>query len=164
MKHDPSGHAVRPPVQSRGGELPFTEIGWQDFERLCCRLAGSGRHVEATWAYGEAGQKQYGIDILVRLPDGSYEVWQTKRYARANPSDIRTAIKIFLSHPWAEKATRLVLAYACPLRTTAVVEAIERARDQLAGRSISLIAHNSVTLTADLIIHPEIVDDFFGRP
>jgi len=164
LKQDPSGHAIRPPVQSRGTDLPFTEIGWQDFERLCRRLAGAGRHVEAAWAYGEAGQRQYGIDILVRLSDGSYEVWQTKRYERVRPSDIGAAIAIFLNHPWAERATRLVLAYACPLRTTAVVEAIESARDQLAARSISLIAHDAVTLTTELIIQPEIIDDFFGRP
>lgn len=163
LKHDPSGHALRPPVESRGSELPFTEIGWQDFERLCRRLAGTGRYVETAWAYGEAGQKQFGIDILVRLSDGSYEVWQTKRYERVRPSDISAAIAIFLSHPWAEKAVRLVLAYACPLRATAVVEAIEKAREQLAERSIGLVAHDTITLTTELIIQPEIVDDFFGR-
>jgi hypothetical protein len=30
---------VNPPVVTRAQELPFGELAWEDFERLCLRLA-----------------------------------------------------------------------------------------------------------------------------
>src|SRR5215217_9162841 len=35
----PASSAVNPPVETRRQELPLTELRWEDFERLCLRLA-----------------------------------------------------------------------------------------------------------------------------
>lgn len=163
LRAEPEGGTVPPPVEVRAGRLPFLARGWKNFERLCCRLAGASGLVEKARVYGTPGQKQYGIDILVRLNDGAYEVWQTKRYETARPGDIDRAVEIFLAHAWAEKARRLVLAFACPLESTGINDAIERGRAQLGARNIVFEPFDAGDLTNELIIQPEIIDDFFGR-
>jgi hypothetical protein len=110
---DPEGASPPPPVQPRSSMLPFGALVWKDFERLCRRLAERDGKVEQASAYGTEGQAQYGIDILVRLTDGGYEVWQTKRYRDVKPSNVHSALRLFLKHKWATKATKLVLVFAC---------------------------------------------------
>lgn len=163
LVREPEGGNIVSPVETRPDKLPFLERGWENFERLCRRLAATSSQVEVAWAYGRRGQKQYGIDILVRTKDGGYEVWQTKRYEKLGPSDVQKAIDIFLGHPWAEKAQRLVLVFACPFDSTSVVEAIEEARDRLTSRRIEFRPLDRIGLTEALILQPEIIDDFFGR-
>jgi hypothetical protein len=121
---------------TRAQNLPFTELEWRDFERLCRRLALLRGVVEHALAYGTPGQAQYGIDILVRFADGAYEVWQTKRYKAMQPAELKAAVSLFLSHRWKDKARKIVLAVACNLDATGVVDAIEKARDLLASKSI----------------------------
>ena len=106
----------RPPAATRPDQLPFLELGWADFERLARRLAAAAGQVEEAWVYGATGQAQYGIDILARMSDGTYKVWQTKRYQKLTATDITKAVNLFLRHPWAEKARTFVLATAYPRR------------------------------------------------
>src|SRR5579859_1182920 len=78
----PDGPPPPPPVVSRAAQLPFSELEWRNFERMCRLFVERSGSVERVHAYGTPGQAQGGIDILVRLTDGSYEVWQTKRYRK----------------------------------------------------------------------------------
>lgn len=161
---DPEGAEPPPPVQSKASLLPFLSMEWKNFERLCRRLAECGGRVEQAQAYGTAGQSQFGIDILVRLTDGSFEVWQTKRYRKFKPEYVKAAIDLFLKHKWAAQAKKFVLAVACELDATAVVEAIETGRDQLREKSILFESLSGSHLTDRLRTQPIIIDDFFGRP
>lgn len=151
-------------METRATELPFTELEWSDFERLCRRLAENDGNVEHALTYGTPGQVQYGIDILVRLTDGTYEVWQSKRYKRFGPADVKAATDLFLKHRWASQANKFVLAVACKLNSTKVVEAIEDARDRLLAKSIAFEPIDASEFSKRLITEPEIVDDYFGRP
>jgi len=54
---------IKPPVTTRLQELPLGELSWEDFERLCLRLARLEANVEHCQLYGERGQKQEGIDL-----------------------------------------------------------------------------------------------------
>jgi hypothetical protein len=144
--------------------LPFTGIEWKDFERLCVKLAARDGTVEAAWSYGTAGQAQYGIDVLVRLNDGTYEVWQTKRYQTFSAANIEAAVALFVKHKWVRKAKRFVLAVACELDKRNVVEALEAARDLLAKRKIIFDPRGATQLTDDLRELPALIDDFFDRP
>ena len=110
------------------------------------------------------GQAQFGIDILVRVTDGTFEVWQTKRYRRFTPADVREAIRLFLKHKWAEQAKKFVLAVACELDATTVVDAIETSRKQLRENSILFEPLGGSQLTERLRTSERIVDDFFDRP
>ena len=161
---DPVGAAPPPPVQSRASKLPFESLAWENFERLCRRLAECRGNVEQAQAYGTPGQAQFGIDILVRLTDGTFEVWQTKRHREFHPSDVREATRLFLKHKWAAQAQKFVLAVACDLDGTAVVDAIETARDQLREKAILFEPVGQSGLTDRLRMEPTIVDDFFDRP
>ncbi|HET6388225.1 NACHT domain-containing protein [Hyphomicrobium sp.] len=154
----------KPPAATRSDRLPFLELSWADFERLARRLAAARGQVEEAWAYGTAGQAQYGIDILVRLADGAFEVWQTKRYQKLTAADITKAVDLFLHHPWADRARSFVLATACPMGITAVVEKIEEFRTRLATKNIAFKTLDDTRLTAELKRFPDIVDDFFDRP
>ena len=69
LRDDPVGKAVSLPVRTRPSLLPFHELAWEDFERLCLRLSERGARAEAAWSYGKSGHTQYGIDVLVRVAD-----------------------------------------------------------------------------------------------
>jgi hypothetical protein len=161
---DPEGAAPPPPVHSRANALPFLGLGWRDFERLCRRLAECGGEVEAAQAYGTTGQAQFGIDILVRLRDGTFEVWQSKRHQKFRAADVRQAVRLFLKHKWAAQAKKFVLAVACELDDTDVVDAIEACRGQLRVKSILFEPVGATRLTDRLRTQPTIIDDFFDRP
>jgi hypothetical protein len=80
LASEPVGDGPPPPVATRPAALPFLELGWENFERLCYRLAQIDGAVEKAWSYGTAGYGQLGIDVLVRMKDGSFEAWQSKRH------------------------------------------------------------------------------------
>lgn len=161
---DPEGAAPPPPVQTRASTLPFEGMDWKNFERLCRRLADCNGKVEQAWVYGTPGQAQFGIDILVRMADGTLEVWQSKRHRKFKPTDISAAIDIFLEHRWATQAKKFVLAVACELDATAVVDAIQTGCDKLHEKAILFEPLGASELTDRLRTEPIIVDDFFDRP
>src|SRR5579871_3752724 len=111
----PTGAPPRLPIHARTDTLPFTDLGWENFERLCVRLAVLDASVVTAWAYGRSGHAQHGIDVLVRLADGSYHVWQSKRHRTISKAKIKAAVDFFLKRKWSQQATRFVLAVACEL-------------------------------------------------
>jgi NACHT domain len=164
LREGPTGVAPNPPVRSRTNVLPFTSLVWEDFERLCARLAGRGANVEAAWTYGKSGHAQHGIDVLVRLPDGTYHVWQSKRHKSISKAKIEAAVEYFIKQKWAKQATRFVLAVGCEFSSPAVVDAIEAARDKLRARNIEFEPLDAAQLTQQLTNEAQLIDDFFGRP
>ena len=161
---EPEGPPPSPPVISRATALPFDKLEWRNFERLCRRLAERGGEVEKVHAYGKPGQAQGGIDILLRLVDGTYVVWQVKCHRRVTPAQVRAAVDLFLRHEWKAKAKKLVLAVACDLDSTGNVKAIEEANLRLAGDAIAFEPLDAAELSKRLAVQPDIVDDFFDRP
>jgi hypothetical protein len=164
LAEGPTGAAPHPPVRSRTDILPFTHLMWEDFERLCVRLARRGADVEAAWAYGKSGHAQHGIDVLVRAPNGTFHVWQSKRHKSISKTKIEAAVQYFLRRKWAKQATRFVLAVGCEFSSPAIVEAIEAARDKLRARNIEFEPLDATELTQRLKNDAELIDDFFGRP
>ncbi len=162
---DAVGGPPKPPVVSRGGNnLPFLQMRWENFERLCRRAAALSGEVEAAWVYGGAGHAQLGIDILVSKKDGTFDVWQSKRHKKFKGPDVTAAVKLFLKHEWAKKASRFVLAVACDLSDPKTINAIETQREKLGERGIGFEVLEPTEFTELLRNHPEIVDDFFDRP
>lgn len=163
LREDPEGKAPKPPVHTRADLLPFKELSWQNFERLCLHLSERGAKVEAAWSYGKSGHAQYGIDVLVRMPDGAFHVWQSKRYQSISKAAIKQAVNLFLQRKWGQQATCFVLAVACEFDSPAVVDAIEEARTLLQSKDIAFEPLGGVQLTERLKSYPELIDDFFGR-
>jgi hypothetical protein len=163
LREDPAGNAISLPVRTRPSLLPFHELSPEDFERLCLRLAERGATVEAAWVYGKTGHAQHGIDVLVRIEDGAFHVWQSKRYKKISKGEVNEAVAFFLKHKWAKQARRFVLAVACRFESPAVIDAIEAARAALRAKNIEFEALDASKLTERMKSEPALVDDFFGR-
>jgi hypothetical protein len=142
--------AVRPPVDSRQQLLPFGELSWENFERLCYRLAHHGRNVEDVRLYGTPGQAQEGIDLFVRRASGEYETWQCKRYQEITKADIGDAVTKFLGGDWAARTQEFRLAVAPSLKATALAEEVERQRERCNARKISLVILDADRLSEEL--------------
>src|SRR5450432_3926082 len=76
----PEANVVAPPVDTLAAELPVSGLRWEDFERLCLRLARTQSDVVGARLYGTAGQSQAGIDLFAHLSGTRpYRVYQCKR-------------------------------------------------------------------------------------
>src|SRR5882724_9994163 len=93
---DVDAPAIAPPTVTREQTLPFGSLTWENFERLCFRLAHRIGEVEDARIYGERGQAQQGIDLYVRRATGDYDTWQCKRYQEFTPADLEHAVTKFL--------------------------------------------------------------------
>lgn len=56
----PPNSKINPPTVSKLQELPFDEMSWEDFEKLCLRLVRLESDVEHCQLYGIRGQEQRG--------------------------------------------------------------------------------------------------------
>jgi hypothetical protein len=162
LSSDPVG-GPPPPVTTRPAALPFLELGWENVERLCYRLAQTDGAVEKAWSYGTSGYGQLGIDILVRMKDGSFEAWQSKRHKTFGVAALKEAVRVFVKAAWAKQAKRFVLAVACTINDPKVIDEIEKARTQLQQRGIAFEPLFASELAERLKTQPEVIDDFFGR-
>ena len=159
----PSETARRPPVQTRVQELPFAELTWQNFERICYRVASLETDIEECRRYGREGQAQQGIDIYARRSDGQYDVWQCKRYCVVPPAHVTRSVDNFLDGSWAQKTKRLRLCVSVSLQDTALQEIIETNASRLSNYGIRFDVLDRVRLSELLKELPALVDDFFGR-
>ncbi len=157
------GIPSNPPVITRAQVLPFGELTWENFERLCYRLAGRAERVEYVARYGRSGQAQQGIDLFVRLANGKYQVWQAKRYESIAANQVKMIVDGFREGTWKDKSQRLILAVQASLADTKVQDEIERQATALKAEGITFVAHGRGELSEILKGHPEVVDDFFGR-
>lgn len=156
--------AISPPTVTREQTLPFGSLSWENFEQLCLRLAEEGGDVEDARIYGERGQAQEGIDLLVRRAAGDYVTWQCKRYQEITETNLKNAVTKFLDGDWAKRTKVFRLAVAPSLNATELVEEIERQRVRLNPVGVTFEALDCHGLSGLLKNHPKLVDDFFGRP
>jgi hypothetical protein len=116
----------RPPVQTRAQILPFGEITWENFERLCYRFVKASATVEYCARYGLQGEKQDGIDIFGRLASGKYACWQAKRVKTFGVAKLKAAATLFEKGSWAAKSENLVIAVQASMASAATQLEIER--------------------------------------
>jgi tetratricopeptide (TPR) repeat protein len=153
-----------PPIDTSAQELPFDRLGWEDFERLCLRLAqqrGTPEHVQS---FGSRGQDQAGIDIYSRSSTGGYAVYQCKRYATLRPADVRTAVNRFLAGEWHGRAQEFVFCTSKSVVHTKLAYEIERQAERLADQHppVKFTCWDAETLSGMLKGYPQLVRDFFG--
>lgn len=159
----PSG-SINPPVQTRVQELPFGDLRWEDFEKLCYRLVHLEADIEHCQLYGERGDKQQGIDIFARTIDSEkYRVYQCKKEQPFGPAKISSAIKKFTQGEWLIKSDVFILCTQESLRSTKRSAELEKQAKVLKSYNVSLLAWDREELSIRLKSHPELVDDFFGR-
>lgn len=162
--HTPPTSRVLPPVLTRKHDLPFGELAWEDFERLCLRLVRCEADVEHCQLYGVRGDEQGGIDIFARtVASSKYQVYQCKREADFGPAKIESAVEKFLGGSWKDKSDRFVLCTKESLRNKQRADAFEKQRELLKLHGITLVPWDSDQLSLQLKDHQDLVDDFFGR-
>ncbi len=141
--------------------LPFGELAWPDFERLCYRLCRRDGDVEDCLFYGVAGQAQYGIDIFMWRNDGGYSVVQCKRHKEFTGDDLEKAVDKFLDGRWKDRADRFVLATSSDL--AGIAEDVKDQVDRLKKLGVAFEPWDRSRLSDKLKQEPDLVLDFFGR-
>ena len=155
---------VTPPVETRQALLPFEQISWQDFERLCHRLVRLEANIEDSKIYGTQGDNQDGIDIFARTTTSEkYRVYQSKNEADFGPSKIKAAVDEFIVGEWLAKSDTFVLCTRESLRSAIRATEVETQTQVLKEKGVLLQVWDQEELSTRLKSHPEIVDDFFGR-
>ena len=151
------------PVTTRTQKLPFGDLRWDNFERLCTRLERTHADIECCRLYGTSGQAQEGIDLYsLRRSSPKYRVLQCKRVEDFTPGKIKSAVEVFLNGSWAAKSEAFVLCTKESLRRTERIEEIERQRSQLRSIGVEFETWDADELDFALKNRPEIVNDFFG--
>jgi hypothetical protein len=164
LNNPPSVSDVWLPVESRVQDLPFDQITWENFEKLCLRLARVQGDVDGCRPYGVQGDTQEGIDFYARrIGSDRYTVYQCKNEKNFTPQKIRDAVSRFLVGEWAGKTERFVLCTRESLKNRQRSDALEEQRSVLKQRGIDLDAWDSHELSIQLKTRPELVAEFF-RP
>ncbi len=155
---------TEPPIVTRAQELNFGGLSWENFEKLCFRLASLEADVEHCQLYGVRGQAQKGIDIYARMKsNNSFTVYQCKRENNFTAGKIKDAVKKFCAGEWVKKAKTFVLCTKESLIETQLADEIETQRKVLSENGIALVIWGNVQLSDKLRVLPELVDEFFGR-
>ena len=152
------------PVTTRAQDLPFGDLRWENFERLCARLERANADIQFCRVYGVSGQAQEGIDLYSRrTSETKYRVLQCKRVEDFTPVKIRNAVGAFVEGSWATRSGTFVLCTKESLRRTERAEEIEKQRAQLKGIGVEFETWDADQLADDLKEQPAIVSDFFGQ-
>lgn len=148
---------VTPPVAALTAELPFLDIGWENFECLLERILEDVEGLRHVRRYGTPGQSQNGIDIIAKDSYGKTVALQSKRYQKFSASNIRKAVQKF-SLP---QADRLIIAVACEVRETSAVNELHQQIEEV--KPVDLELWDALKLSKILRGKPEIVIEFFGE-
>ncbi|MCU1720920.1 NACHT domain-containing protein [Pseudomonas sp. 5P_5.1_Bac1] len=150
-------------VQTAAQTLPFNELRWENFEKLCYRLAGKQADIESHSLYGRAGQAQQGIDIYARKRNGRYETWQAKCYAKYTHANLKDACVTFLAGSWSSRTDIFYIAVQCAVDDVGLQNAIEEQAELFRAQGITLKVLGGHDLCTVLRNNPDIVLEFFGR-
>lgn len=159
----PDGVPNSPPVATRIQLLPFGELSWENFERLCHRMTAFDGDIEYCARYGRQGDAQEGIDIFARQADGRYHCLQAKRHRNFNVAKLCDAVDLFVAGSWSARTVRFTIVVQASLRSPEIQEEIERQAAALKDLGIIFSSLDGEDLTDRLRSKPVLIDDFFGR-
>lgn len=165
LKQPANAIPTKVPIRTNKQNLPYGDLTWENFERLCLRLAEVQGEAEYWALYGTKGQAQDGIDIYVRHDAAkNYSVWQSKRHKKVTATTVRNAAKAFRDGKWASKASTFHICFQTDIQDTKVQDELEKQAALLAQQGVKLIPTGAVEMSRRLKAHPKIVDDFLRPP
>jgi hypothetical protein len=155
----------RPPTRTQLQVLPLNELTWENFERLCFRIAKANGDVEQwTTLFGTRGQKQHGIDIFARRPaTNRYSCWQSKRHRKFTIASLKAAIAAFEQGEWASKSEEFIVCTSASLQDVGLQRTIEAETTRLQQRQLTLRVWGQHELSDMLKDKSRLVSGFFGR-
>jgi transcriptional regulator with XRE-family HTH domain len=80
------------PVHPRVIDLPLAELSPDRFEQFSADLAQLLHRNAQVHCVGGQGHRQYGVDVIVKHPDGSVTGVQCKRERQFGPADVKNAV------------------------------------------------------------------------
>ncbi|WP_154654205.1 hypothetical protein [Acidipropionibacterium thoenii] len=119
---------VGAPVIGKLDLLPFNGLSWEDFERLQWRVMRDVKGLRHAQLYGDRGQAQKGLDIVALAPDGTGVALQSKKYTSFGASNIKAAVKKFLTTTRPFTVETFIIGVARPVKTTAAVDELAAQR------------------------------------
>ncbi len=152
------------PVATLLHELPYGKLTWENFEKLCLRLAQKEGNIEECRLYGVQGNAQDGIDIYAKIDSAnSYVVYQCKRVKNFAPGKIKEAVDTFINGNWVQGTEQFVLCTQERLNTKNHEDEIKKQRTELQKKNVAFKIWDSHGLNSELKKTPQIVYDFFGE-
>lgn len=159
----PVSAVVPPPVESSVQHLPFDDLSWENFERLCLRLAQVQSNVGECRLYGRQGDSQEGIDFYTQSgTNDNFVVYQCKRVKGFGASKIAAAFKTFQAGAFLDATVRFVLCTSDSLRGSDRDDEWRKQKANLLERGVEVERWDADGLDVLLKDHPQIVYDFFG--
>ena len=146
-----------PPVTATQHELPFMQLSWEQFERLCLRLI-QARGYKLVEHLGRAGNEQ-GRDIIAWDEDISVAV-QCKRVKKFTAADGRREIGKLLALGESSRPQRIIFMVTCSISSSARDE-IRRAWNE-DKNSCEFVA--ATELDAEVRSNNGILQEFFQVP
>lgn len=160
----PVDATVEPPVETKQQILPVEKLSWENFERLCLRMARAFGDVRGCHLYGTRGQAQDGIDVYVRRGDQEkMDVYQCKKLSHFTPATLKDAVEKFVCGSWRERSQAFFVFTSFSAVRTELRNEIEDQRKILASKAIAFDVLDVEEISQRLKTQPEIVFDFFGR-
>jgi hypothetical protein len=136
---------------------------WENFELLLRRLAQEVRGLRQIQLYGSRGQAQFGIDIVGRAADDTFEAIQGKRYQKFTKADLTKAVTTFLTRreelPF--DFSQLFSAAGCDVERTEIVNELNRLNQE--NPDLEIVVWDRRRIGGMLRDRREIVTEFFGE-
>ncbi|MFK3943327.1 hypothetical protein ACI2KC_16845 [Pseudomonas monteilii] len=154
-------------IEPKLGELPWEQMHWEDFQKLCARLVQrqylpSGIQI---FQYGKSGQEQDGIDIIWKTTDAcKYSVAEVKHWKAVKPSNIQKWLKAFLDGERATDSQIWILCLSVNIEDdTKLVMAWDAAKTELESHDIQALVWDRGFIEELLRGSPELVERFFSK-
>ena len=142
-------------------DLPFSLLGWAQFEELIAALAKDADDLVKVRRYGSSGQKQEGIDVIgFTRTDGRAWAYQCKQTETFTASDLSRVVAEFADGARPFNPVRLVVAVAVPVHRKQVLDKLSEESER--HPDFDLVLWDAVELNDLLRERPRIVARFFG--
>ncbi len=139
--------------------LPFTALGWPNFEKLQLRMMLDVLGLRDPRQYGDPGQDQQGIDLIATAADGTGTALQSKNYRSFGVDDLRAAVKRFRETERPFDVTHFIIGVSSLVRRTEIIAELRKLQGALAPVELEL--WDAQRLSDLLRNQHEIVAQFF---
>ena len=95
---------ITPPTVTSSTELPFRDLDWKEFERLCQDIVREDGF-EDVHRYGTQGQPEDGVDFVGVSPEGVRTAFQVKQVASLSAGELRAAVRAYTEGRFAPPET-----------------------------------------------------------
>jgi tetratricopeptide (TPR) repeat protein len=150
-----------PPSIGKELLIRLDELPPDVFERFALALSEVELHGKGR-LYGLRGERQDGVDFVVRDHEGVLHVGQARRVQQLSAASIGAIVDQFLAGPWRHDAKSLILCTTASFKSTSTIIELERQKARLLRCGVRLLDWDRETVSSLLRVRPQIVELYFG--